>query len=301
VAGRSNNRVPLANLVFAVDPINTEDLQLLNVQKPRIFENIGPVRDSMTRPDTTNVAGQTLAVVRIAKAIPAMEPINLELAYDKTGVVFDANVTDKDMFVVKEKVVENVKNLQAYGDLQAKADELLALVKTDGWDKALNQFNATYGDQAKERPTDPNVFTISQRSLRRTPAGEMQLMAMLAETNPMILQYLARSEAENALSDQLYALIPPDSNSLTGIPQVVKSQSDSSYYCIKALSVQRLSQQDFDKDKAQQIYGETNISAQSLSVVHFHPENILKRLDFQQDSPDNEDTPQNTDANSSQE
>jgi len=301
VAGRSNNRVPLANLVFAVDPINTEDLQLLNAQKPRLFENIGPVRDSMTRPDTTNIAGQAMAVVRIVKAIPALEPTNLELVYDKTGVVFDANVTDKDMFVVKEEVVEDVKNLQAYGDLQAKADELLALVKTDGWDKALNQFNASYGDQAKERPTDPNIFTVSQRSLRRAPAGEIQLMAMLAETNPMILQYLARAEAESALSDKLYALIPPDSNSLAEVPQVVASQSDSSYYCIKALSVQRLSQQAFDKDKAQQIYGETNISAQSLSVVHFHPENILKRLDFQQEPSDDEDTPQNADANSSQE
>ena len=242
-----------------------------------------------------------MAVVRIVKAVPAQEPTNLELVYDKTGVVFDANVTDKDMFLVKEKVVEDVKNLQAYGDLQAKADELLALVKTDGWDKALNQFNASYGDQAKERPTDPNVFTVSKRSLRRTPAGEMQLMAMLAQTNPMILQYLARSEAESALSDQLYALIPPDSNSLAEVPQVIASQSDASYYCIKALSLQRLSQQDFDKDKAQQIYGETNISAQSLSVVHFHPENILKRLDFLQESQDDEDGQQSTDANSSQE
>ncbi len=301
VAGRSNNRIPLANLVFAVDPISTEDLQLLNAQKPRIFENIGPVRDNMTRPDTTNVAGQAMAVLRIVKAVAAVEPDNLDLVYDKTGVVFDPNTTDKDMFVVKEKVVDDVKSQQAYEGLRNKADELVAQAKTDGWTKAVNQFNTTYGDQAKDRPTDPNTFTISQRSLRRTPAGEMQLMNMLAESNPMILQYLARSNAENALSDQLYTLIPPDSNSLAEVPYIAPSQSDLSYYCIKALSVQRLSQQDFDKGKAQQIYGETNISAQSLSAIHFHPENILKRLGFQQESPDNEEAQQDADANSSKE
>jgi len=301
VAGRSNNRVALGNLVFAVDPINHEDLQLLNVQKPRIFENIGPVRDSMTRPGATSVAGQAMAVVRIVQAIPTTEPDSLDLVYDKTGVVLDVNATDKDMFVVKEQVIEDVKHLQAYESLKAKADELLTLVKADGWDKALKQFNATYGDQAKDLPTDPNVFTMSQRSLRRTPAGEMQLMGMLAETNPMIMQYMARSAAENALSDQLYALIPQDSNSLAEVPQMLASPADLSYYCIKALSVPRLSQQAFDKDKAQQIYGETNSSSQSLSAVHFHPENILKRLNFQQESKDSEDTQAHADANSSKE
>jgi hypothetical protein len=129
----------------------------------------------------------------------------------------------------------------------------------------------------------------------------MQLMGMLAETNPMILQYMARSAAENALSDQLYALIPPDSNSLAEVPRLVPSPSNQSYYCIKALSVQRLSQQDFEKSKAQLIYGETNISAQSLSAVHFNPENILKRLDYQPASSDNEDAQEDAGDKSSKE
>lgn len=301
VPGRGNSRVLLSNFVFAVDPINHEDLQLLNVQKPRLLETIGPVRDTMTRPDTTNVSGQAMAIVRIVQAIAAVEPDTLDLVYDKTGVVFDPNVTDKDLFVVKEKVVEDVQTLAAYEGLQAKADELLGLIKADGWDKALAQFNASYGAQAKERPTDPNVFTLSQRSLRRTPAGETQFMAMLAETNPMITQYLARSEAENVLADQLYSLIPSDSNSLADVPQLIPSPSDLSYYCIKALSVQRLSLQDFDKEKAQQIFGETNSSSQSLSVVHFHPENILQRLDFQEETEDNEGAQAPADANSGKE
>ena len=129
----------------------------------------------------------------------------------------------------------------------------------------------------------------------------MQLMGMLAETNPMIMQYMSRSAAENALSDQLYALIPQDSNSLAEVPQMVASPADLSYYCIKALSVSRLSQQAFDKDKAQQIYGETNSSSQSLSAVHCHPENILKRLNYRQESKDSEDSSADVDANSSKE
>jgi hypothetical protein len=55
---------------------------------------------------------------------------------------------------------------------------------------------------------------------------------------------------------------------------------DMSYYCLKSLSVKRLSRDDYEKIKFLQIYKEDIIQSQNLAPVHFNPENILKRMNF---------------------
>jgi hypothetical protein len=55
---------------------------------------------------------------------------------------------------------------------------------------------------------------------------------------------------------------------------------DMSFYCIKNISVKRLTLQEYEKIKAVRLQRDDYVQSESLSVVHFNPQNILKRMEF---------------------
>ena len=88
------------------------------------------------------------------------------------------------------------------------------------------------------------------------------------------------AKIERQFIDQLYSLVPQDSNTVKAVPLIMKFKPDMSYYCLKNISVKRLDQEQYETIKAIQIYREEHIQSQSLAAVHFNPENILKRMNF---------------------
>jgi hypothetical protein len=82
--------------------------------------------------------------------------------------------------------------------------------------------------------------------------------------------------------EKLYSLIPQDSSSVDNVPLLVEFKPDMSFYCIKNLSVQRISLQEYEKIKAMRLQTENFVQSESMVVVHFNPENILKRMSFEQ-------------------
>ncbi len=80
--------------------------------------------------------------------------------------------------------------------------------------------------------------------------------------------------------DQLYSLVPQDSNTVKALPLVMESTPDMSCYCLKSISVKRLSQQQYEIIKPILAYKETLAKSQNLAAVHFNPENILRRMKF---------------------
>ena len=55
-----------------------------------------------------------------------------------------------------------------------------------------------------------------------------------------------------------------------------------SYYCIKDILVRRLEQSEYERIKSLWAWKEDIAQSQSLAVVQFNPENILKRMNFRQ-------------------
>jgi len=58
-----------------------------------------------------------------------------------------------------------------------------------------------------------------------------------------------------------------------------------SFYCIKNISVKRLTLQEYEQIKVMRLQREDYVpedyvQSESLSVVYFNPENILKRMSF---------------------
>ena len=121
---------------------------------------------------------------------------------------------------------------------------------------------------------------------------------MQGQGDPMTSLYLNESRINQQFVDQLYSLVPPDNDRAGTLPLVMEFKPDLSYYVIKDISVKRLFKEDFDKMKATRLFREDYIQSQSLAVIHFNPENILKRMNFKAAEPEEETADANTPAES---
>lgn len=281
IEGRTQWRLPLAQFVFTVDPVGVEDLMTVNAQKPRLYESIGPAqeRNSSYRLDA---AGEVMAVVRVVQALQTREPADLNETYDHTPVVLEQTEGSKT-FSVREKVTQDLKDLDAMAMAKAKAQELQTLVKELGWTQALSQFNRTYRQQAGVDPNGPNLFSLRFQGQRnRVPSGQVQMWALRGENEAAAWRLYRTTMAQKQFTDQLYDLIPPDSNELSTTPVIVESPGELTVYCIKDLSVKRFPLQEYTKAKGLYAYQEDFVGSQSLAAVHFNPENILQRMQFRE-------------------
>ena len=73
-------------------------------------------------------------------------------------------------------------------------------------------------------------------------------------------------------------MVPPNSNTPKSLPLVLELKSDMHYYCLKKVVINRTAITDYDKLKIVRAYRDDYIQSQSLTVIHFNPENILKRM-----------------------
>jgi hypothetical protein len=325
------NSPPTQRIVFAVDDLATSELGPFDVSKPRIYENIGPLKDfwGSAWSGRQDVSGQIMAIVRVIKAIKATEPQSIDQTFSTSPLEFDPNQEDEaeNVYSVKEKVTEDLKKLAAMETAKNKAEEFIGLAAKDGWDSTLDKFNELYGQQTSQDPNDPNTSEVSNADksaaepfklqnltgLQRISSNTLETLIMQSEGNPgqrsfvrEVQKWLSVNEAkiERQFIDQLYSLVPQDSNTVDDLPLVMEFKQGMSVYCIKNISVKRISQQEYEENKAMQLQREDYIQSGTLSIVHFNPQNILKRMNFRPAKTDGEPPGANTpaeDANSSSE
>lgn len=114
----------------------------------------------------------------------------------------------------------------------------------------------------------------------------LEALAVQWQGDPAMTRSLNDSRNNRLFVDKLYALVPADANTATGLPAVVEFKPDMQYLVVKDISVTPLWKEDFDKTKAMQIFREEHAQAQSLAAIHFNPENILKRMHYKLAGPD---------------
>lgn len=283
--GYGQNPVQLVKVIFAVPEIAACELGPFDVQTPRMYGNIGPVRDMLY---IQGASGEFIGVVRIIEAVKAVEPDNVNVTFSTRSFVLDPNdqETEKDIYSVKEKVIEDLKNLTALETAKSKAEEFIDTVSNEDWQSTIDKFNEMYGQQEETEPNDPNMpktdtFQLENLTgLRMISKARLEALAAQSEGNPAA-QYFANERSRSSLLvKELYSLLPADSNSVKNTPLIMEFKPDMGFYCIKNLTIKRIWKEDYDKIKAQRLYTEDSLQSQSLSVVHFNPENILKRMDL---------------------
>ncbi|MHC4462139.1 MAG: hypothetical protein ACYS30_12025 [Planctomycetota bacterium] len=277
--GYGYNPVGLTQIVFAIDELQASELGPFDVPKPRMYENIGPARDIRTQ--IQGFTGTNMVVVRVINAQKASEPESINLTYSKSTLKLeqDKDQASKDVYSVKENVVEDLKKLAAMDTTKSKAEEFISLATKDGWESAIQKFNELYRQQTKQDESDPNVVKLQNfTNISRTSRMALETWAVQNAGNPAAQLLINERKNNNRLIDQLFSLALQDSNSIDTVPLEFKPAM--SYYCLKNISVKRLEQEQYETIKAIQIYREEHIQSQSLAAVHFNPENISKRMSF---------------------
>ena len=298
--GYEFNPVGLAQIVFAVDELQASELGPFDAPKPRLYENIGPLRD-ITGQATGQTAGQIMAVVRLLEAEKASEPESTDQTFSKSSFKFDEDQQQptQDIYSVREKVVEDLKRLAAMDTAKSKAEEFITLAAEDGWEAATEKFNELYAQQDKQELTEPNAapeasFKLQDSTnLRRISSMALGTLAVQVAGNPAAQLLADGFKKERRFIERLYSLIPQDSNTVDAVPLVLEFKPDMSYYCLKNVSIKRLNREQYEAVKAMQVYREDFVQSQSLAPVHFNPENILKRMNFRLVRQDEEATDAN--------
>ncbi|MHC4540717.1 MAG: hypothetical protein ACYS74_13190 [Planctomycetota bacterium] len=266
--GYGQNPVRLSQAVFAVDELGVSELGPFDVPKPRMYENIGPVKDLVTGAST---ARRIMAIVRVIEAHKTAAPESLDMAFTTHGLQFDPNDQDaeEDSHSVKEKVVEDLKKLAAMDTAKARAEEFVELAGKEGWDKAVGTFEQRYGEKD---PNKPDVFRLQNLTgLRRMSGATLEALAVQAQGDPSAAFFLNQSRKNRLFMDKLYALVPADANTPEDLPVVMEFKPDLRYLAIKGISVKRLWKEDYDTMKPMRLFSEEHAQAQSLGVIHFNP------------------------------
>jgi len=269
-----HNPVGLTQIVFAIDELEASELGPFDVAKPRMYENIGPAKD---------ILGQIMAVVRVIRAEKASEPESINQTFSKGTLRLEqtSESASEDIYSVKEKVTEDLKKLTTMDTAKSKAEEFISLAVKDSWESAVDKFNELYGQQAKQDEGDPNVFKLQKFiELRRISKEMIDTLALQSVGKPTTQFSVDGLKKERLFRDQLYSLVPQDANTVDTAPLIMEFKPDMSYYCLKSISVKRLNKEEYEKVKALRVYKEDVVQSQSLTAVHFSPENILKRTNF---------------------
>jgi hypothetical protein len=274
--GYGQRPVGLSQAVFAIDELGVSELGPFDVPKPRLYENIGPLKDPYG-------AGQIMAIVRVVEARKAAPPENINVTFSTHSLQLDPNdqPADEDVYSVKEKVVEDLKKLNAMDATKTKAKEFVNLVEMDDWDKAIGAFETLYGRKDKEG-SDPNIFRVQKEfGLRRIPLETLEALTIQSRGRPAMAMRLNDAWINKQYVEKLYDLVPPDSNTVEALPVVMEFKPDLKYYVIKDISVKRLWKEKYDQMKTQAIAREEHALSQSLAAIFFNPANILKRMNFE--------------------
>jgi hypothetical protein len=271
LTGSGRNFVGLTRIAFAVDEIASSELGPFEVPNPRMYENIGPLKD---------VSGEIMVLARITKVQKAAEPESINQTLGKRTLVLDETPQKEDAPTIKDNVINDLKSLAAMDTTKSKAQELIDLVGEKGWDKAIDEFNTLYGNPDKQ-PDEPNVFELELlENLQRLSDGTLEILSFHNTGKPTARFLLAAAKQESIFMDKIFSLVPDDSNTIEKLPMIMEFKPDLGYCCLKSVKIRRLEEQQFETNKARRIYHEGFIQAQSLAAVHFNPENILKRMNF---------------------
>jgi hypothetical protein len=273
-----------------------------------MYQNIGPLKDLLGSPwaGLMDTSGQIMALVRVIKTAKAAEPQSIDQTFSTKSLTFETDAKDdaEDVYSVREKVIEDLKKLAAMETAKNKAEEFISLVAKDSWDSTIDKFNELHGKENTSDPNDPDAsenvtepFKLQNLAgMRRISKAAIQTLAAHSAGNPTAPLFLSGRKKQQRFIEKLYSLVPQDSNSVDTVPLLMEFKPDMSFYCIKNLSVQRISLQEYEKIKAMRLQAEDYIQSESMVAVHFNPENILKRMNFKP-----AETEESEDANTTEE
>jgi hypothetical protein len=276
---RGISAVSILRLVFAVEPLNVSILGPFDPKPPRLYQNIGPLRDA--RQSSQGYADKNMMLVRVIRAEKSSEPVSVDQKLDKRTVQFDQNAPAADTNSIKELVVNDLRLPAAMDTAKNKADEFIKMATKESWKTAIDKFNELYAPKAEGRDESAVVFSMqSPKNRQRISDTAIAQMAILHRGDPLGDTILDRTKMEKMLLDKFYALATPDANTSGVSNTILEFKPTFSFYCIENLVVNPLYQESFETGKAMEIARGDYGNSQALAAVQYNPEDIMKRMNF---------------------
>jgi len=279
------NLVRLPVIIFAIDKLGSSELGPYDVPKPRMYETIGPFKDA---------SGRVMMLARVTEAQKAAEPEGIDVSYSTKTISFDTTQkpADENTYSVRKKVIEDLKRLAATKTAADKADEFVKQAAEYGWEKTIDRFNKLYAKQDTDKKNEQDASAADQEDvnepfrlqnltgIRRLPETTLEMLLAQNKGDPAGKLLIDALRKERLLTNQFFSIVPEGAESIEALPAVIEVKQKISFYCIKSITINRLSQEQYEQAKAEHAYRQDFLQSQSLAAVHFNPERILKRMDF---------------------
>ncbi|MDD5459788.1 MAG: hypothetical protein PHF37_10400, partial [Phycisphaerae bacterium] len=265
ITATSQITFPLLRVVFAVEPLQSDDLGVFDTLKPNMFQSIGHVRSQ---------TGNLFAVVRVIDAKKANVPESLDVTYSKATMKLDGgDANEPQIFSLREKVAEDVKRLNAMDVVRQKAGNFLAAAEKDGWDKAIEEFS--------KKLDEPNDLEIRQMSgVRRVSDAEIEMIKLQNASNPAIRSLLNQTRMMQDIAAKLYSLVPDNNDALTE-PKIMEFKPQFSNMVIQKIDVASFYEQEYEQMRGFNAFRAALVSSQSAAMVFLNPDNIFIRSGFE--------------------
>ena len=287
--------VYLSQIAFAIDQLQSSLLGAFDVDAPKMYQNIGPVK---SMPMQMGDLGKLIVLARVVDAKKAAAPDSLDMKVSKETIVLSDESKEVKEFVVKDKVIADLKELAAMKNAQLQAQEFVDLAKKDGWEAAAKNFNESLG----KKNNDPNMFDIDYgNNLRKLPDAIMDVYNIQKAGDATAPFSLRENKKLSKKRDMFFSLIGKDKDEAENVPTVMELKSDRSYLAIKSVKLNRLVNEMFEANKAYRVYMQDFIESQTFAPVFFNPDNILKRMDYRKVVEDNVGSNANEAAESGEE
>ncbi len=276
----------LVRVLFAIEQLKASELGPMDIKAPQLYENIGPLRDAQEM-SAEGYKDKNMMLVRVVAAEKAAEPKSIDERIDRHSIQFEQDSSERaDSNTVRELVINDLKLLAAMDKTKTRAQEFVTLTTTTGWKAAVQRFNTLYGKNAGDSnaiPIKDRTFVLNKQSgLRRVDTQEIEKLRIRSQGNPMARIILDRTIQEGALIDEVFALIPQDSNTLAKQGEIMEFKPGKCYYCLESATIHRLYQEVFDVTKASEDVRNEYADSQALAVSYYSPKNIVTRMKYVQ-------------------
>lgn len=282
---QQNNRISLSDMVFAAMADPQQKVRRIGMPTIRVWQNIGPLKGGYYSMEKEQYF-PLMAIVRVIAIQEIMIPETVDIQYDTRGVIlFDELKQDDTIFSLKEKVKEDLLLQKAMDTAKARADELASWVEDKGWDEAIASYNEKYVP-AGEDPNDPEEYAQaieldSAKQQTRASQTETAFAKQYIRENPVAAGYMQQRLVMNMLNNRFFEMLPEDSQSTGTIHQVIVFEPGAACYIVKNVTRQPATRADYLENKASTAMQLSMQDMSSLPLVHFSPENILKRMDYE--------------------
>lgn len=283
---RGQQSLRLSDLAFAATTEKQES-QRIGMPSVRAWENIGPLNGGYSSPEEQKYV-RLMALVRVVEIQDARIPDSIDVAFETHGVTLNQKTPSETSFSVKEQVKQDILTVRAMDTAKARAEELAILVADTSWNDAIAAYNKKYAnlqegsDSAEEAANDAQQIDVeTMQDQLRMSQTDIQMAKRYTADNPAMAQRMNDLLVRNLLINQLYAMLPENAESTGTIQELLVFAPQAACYVVKDVTRKPATMNDYLDNKAQTALQLNMEESAALALIHFSPEKILERMNYQ--------------------